>query len=490
MQAREHDGWVTRWAFCLILFEILFVSLALWAMSGISNAAAGSDDRWRVGTGQPGRTRRPGEGDLFGSLSLSLRRSSFPGVTPDVLLIIADDLGFADLTAVHDAGWAPNLWALAGQGYRFLNASSNPICSPTRRSIFTGHFYAGQSGLPCDPPSSLTPPVSLVFLPEALGPSYAKALFGKWHVGTNPFGQWRFVYRDQAGFDYWRAGLAHYVRGCLSQDYSTWLDVEDGVSHFLLGQYQPTVMRTRFDALWPVMPGPRFAVFATQLAHDPYHRPPSPMLPAGYPPPPLATDREKYESMIAALDKQIGEIVTPALLATTAVIFVGDNGTPPDVAADPAHAKTTTFQGGIHVPMFMVGPGIPSGETYALAHVADIYATVCELAGVQPQAGLDSRSLMPLVTGSAVKVHDYVASGVDSDAPPFDVDLCARSLRYKLRRVTDTWDHSTGAPGTGSVTEEFYDLWLDPQETIDLIGEPALQVKIAAHRAVIDAEFP
>lgn len=415
---------------------------------------------------------------------------SLVGPPPDVLLIIADDFGYADFEIVHDAGWMPNLWALAGQGFRFLDASSNPICSPTRRSILTGHYFAGQSGLPCDPPSALTPPASLVFLPEALPTTYTSVLFGKWHVGTNPSGPWRHVYDDQAGFDYWRAGLAHYVRGCLSQDYNTWRDIEDGSENFLVGQYQPTVMRTRFDSLWPTMPGPRFAVYSTQLAHDPYHRPPSTMLPAGYPPPPLATERERYESMIAALDKQVGEIVASLDLSQTVVIFVGDNGTPMDVSSNPSHAKTHTFQGGIHVPMFMVGAGIPSGETYALAHVADLYATICELTGATPPAGLDSRSLMPLVNGTATKVHDYVATGVESDAPPFDTDLCARSIRYKLRRVTDTWDPVTSTPGTGITTEEFYDLWADPLETSNLIGEPTLQTKIAAHRAVIDAEFP
>lgn len=403
-------------------------------------------------------------------------------VKPDVLLVILDDVGFSDFEQVHAAGYLPNLWALAGQGFRFLNATSNPICSPTRRSIYTGQFYAKQSGVPCEPVNALTPPDALSFLPQSLASvGYTSALVGKWHVGRWSTGAWEEAPLHR-GFDYWRGGSSHAVFGCGGHDYNNWRMAEDGSSVLQFGPYNPTVARQRFEALWPVLPGPRFAVYASNLAHSPYHRPPSSLLPGGSSYPGTPTDRLKYEAMIAALDVQMGQILANVNLATTVVIVVSDNGTPEDVAADPTHAKKTTFQGGVHVPFFMVGAGIPSGETYALVHVADIFATVCELAVGTPPAGLDSRSLMPLVNGTATKVHDYVASGVDSQEPLFDKDLAARSLRYKLRRVTDK--------ATQIQREEFFDLLTDPGEQVDLITDPTLQSKIAAHRAVIDAEFP
>lgn len=400
-------------------------------------------------------------------------------VAPDVLLIVLDDVGVSDLVAVRDAGYLPNLSALAAGGFVFRNASSAPICSPTRRSIFFGDFHARQSGFGCGPPTGEEPPAGAVSIAALLaGRGYASAFLGKWHLGANPFGDWPSTVQDR-GWDHWQAGVPYFVSGCGGTSYDFWTDVEDGVVSSAL-VYQPHVMRQRFQALWSSLPGPRFVTFSTQLAHAPYHRPPASLLPAGYPATP--GNRAKYEAMIAALDVQVGQLLAHVDLATTVVIVVGDNGTPQDVSSDPTRAKTTTFQGGVHVPLFLRGAGIPRGSSQALVSTADLYATLAELAGAAAPAQLDSRSLLPLVSGARQAIHPKIAFGIRGDTPQFRDDVAARSLRYKLRR----WRDDAAQPWV----EEFYDLLVDPGERINLVGDPVHAGRVAAHRRFVETQLP
>lgn len=406
-----------------------------------------------------------------------------PTLPPDILLIVIDDAGLSDLVAVRDAGYLPHITQLADDGYVFLNANSSPICSPTRRALFFGDFYSRQSGFGCGPATGEEPPSSAVSIAQLVrGVGYSSALIGKWHVGANPFGSWRDTVQDR-GWDHWQAGVPYFVSGnagaCLGQDYSNWTDVEDGTSGPSF-DYQPLVMQARFAALWNSLPSPKFVVFAAQLAHAPYHRPNAALLPPGYPA--TTTPRQKYEAMLAALDSQVGIMLTHVNMATTVVGIVGDNGTPEGVTTyPPERAKTTTFQGGVRVPMILSGAGIPTGSTFALTSVTDLFATIAELAGATVPALLDTRSLLPLVYGTATTIHNKIAFGIQGDLS-FNEDLACRSLQYKLRR----WRIDPTYPWT----EEFYDLFADPLEVNNLINDPTLATKITSHRNFILAELP
>jgi arylsulfatase A-like enzyme len=420
------------------------------------------------------------------------RRAARMHVTPpDIVLVILDDVGWDDLAAVSAQGHAPNLTALGQQGFYFSNLRAAPVCSPTRRMVYAGDFYAEQSGPICPGPNGQEPPTTAVMLPEVLnGAGYSTALVGKWHVGGNPVGEWPDV-TALRGFDRWRAGVPWYVAGngmCGGNGYSFWTSVDDGAVGTSM-VYQPTVMRQAFDALWPTMQGPRFAVYAAQLAHADlsaaeFHRPPDALLPGGSSYPPTPTKRLRYEAMIAALDTQIGQLLATAPNAV--FVIVGDNGTPKSVAPDSTRAKTTTFQRGVRVPALIVGPGIPVGQSSALASIVDLYATVCAMAGATPPAGLDSRSLLPLVYGSATKVRDYCAYGIRGDAQFGHDDLAVSSLRYKYRR----WRTRAQDGTTGPWTEEFYDLLTDPGELVNVVTDPTLAAKVAQHAAFLDQELP
>jgi arylsulfatase A-like enzyme len=410
---------------------------------------------------------------------------------PDIVLVILDDVGWDDLAAVSTLGYAPNLTALGQQGFYFTNMRAAPVCSPTRRMIYTGDYYADQSGPVCAQPNGQEPPATTIMLPEALAPSHpSRAFLGKWHVGSNPVGPWPQVTAAR-GFTDTRAMNPHFVSGCNGTDYEFWRRVDDGVDKGVVNAYQPHAMAAAFSNLWPTMEGPRFVVFALQLAHSAqvggsavYHRPPNDLLPGGSSYPPTPTARDRYEAMIAAADTQVGQLRAQAPNAI--FLVVGDNGTPKDVAPDATRAKTTTFQRGVRVPALLSGPGIPVGQSGALTSVVDLYATVCALAGATPPAGLDSRSLLPLVYGTATKVHDHIAYGIRGDPAFGHDDLAVSSLRYKYRR----WRTRDTSGPTSPWMEEFYDLLTDPGEQVNLISDPTLAAKIAAHSAFLDAELP
>lgn len=393
----------------------------------------------------------------------------------DVVLVILDDVGKVDLEQLMADGRAPNLAAVAARGLRFENAIANPVCQASRRSISFGDFRVHPSGDVCAQPTARTPGLELISLAERARRS--SAVFGKWHEGANPAGEWPLAPRAH-GWGAWRAGVpGGTVEACGGIDYSNWIRVEDGRVVLATGVYQPEAMFRRWNDWWSKARGPRLVVYSAQLAHEPYHRPPDAWLPAGYRETPTA--RDKFEAMIVVLDRQVGGIVA-RLTPDDVLIVVGDNGTPREVAGT-QRAKTTTFERGIRVPLIFAGGLVPKGaSSEALVHVVDLYATIAELCGATADPALDSRSLVPLLRGDSRPVHEYVLAGTRGDR--FVWDVCARSLRYKLRRV--------GQPGgIPAPFERFHDLATDPEERIDLIDSPAHQAEIALHRAWLDGEL-
>jgi arylsulfatase A-like enzyme len=377
---------------------------------------------------------------------------------PDVLVIIGDDIAHADVAALMDAGWLPNLDALAARGVSFPRAYAAATCSPARRALLTGLWYAEESGAKCLAPTGAELPLAAVTLAELVrGAGAYPALFGKWHVGANPTGgRWEDAPLVH-GFRAWEAGHPDNVNTqCGGVSYFRWLRVDLGRSA-ISREYEPDAVFGAAAVAWRTTAAPKVFVVAPQLAHAPFHRPPS--LPPGYPAP--LTPRERYEAMIVALDAYVGR-----MLALTGpedlVIFVGDNGTPGDVAPEPDRAKTTTFERGIHVPLIVAGPGFTGGVVDPrLAHIADVFATVAEFVGASVPPGLDALSLRGAAT------HPEVVCGTPGD-------VCATTGTVKLRR-------------TDATGESLHDLALDPGETLDLSGDPSYAAIEAHLRAVLDA---
>jgi arylsulfatase B len=179
---------------------------------------------------------------------------------------------------------------------------------------------------------------------------------------------------------------------------------------------------------------PWFAWVAYNAPHSPFHKPPSDLhtydtevsgwntLPIG------ANQRTHFNAAIEALDTEIGRLLssmTPTVLANTWVIFVGDNGSPPQVVQDPfgsTHAKNTLYEGGVRVPLLISGPGVvsPDRESSDLVHAVDLYSTILEMAGIDVAATqpavkpIDSESLMPQLFNQPVAARGILSESFGS----------------------------------------------------------------------------
>ena len=214
---------------------------------------------------------------------------------------------------------------------------------------------------------------------------------------------------------------------------------------------------------------PWFAWVAFNAPHTPFHLPtPTTLCPnyaslSGTTADINANPHTYYNAAVEAMDTEIGRLLASVNLATTTVIFIGDNGTPAQALQTPfpsGRGKDTLYEGGIRVPMIIRGPDIiaPGRTSGVLTHVVDLYSTILDLAGITAPAGvmLDSQSLLPVLKSQEVTRARLYSEQFDSSAPTTG-GRAIRDDRYKLIR-------------NRSGTDLFYDLQADPYEAINLLA--------------------
>jgi arylsulfatase A-like enzyme len=408
----------------------------------------------------------------------------------NVLLVIADDFG-VDQSPCHAVGRSfapmPTLRALCARGVVFNQAWAAPTCSPTRAAILTGrHGFRTGVGAQIIGNNSAALPLTERTLPaviESAAPgSRTAACVGKWHLSNTMNGGAN--HPATAGFGHF-AGL---LSGQLP-DYNSWPRTVDGV----------TATSTRYatsaqvdDALaWlSAQRGPWLLWLAFNAPHAPFHLPPVELHSydhlAGVALPQRPVDH--YRAMIEAMDTELGRLLDaiPAeARARTWVVFVGDNGTPRMVVSDPVpanHAKDTLYQGGVHVPLVIAGPGVvaPGRTVDALVHVVDLFPTILGWAGVdvaaaRPDGRIDGVSLAPyLLRPDAAAQRRWVYTELfDLSAPSAQDGRAMRDEAFKLLRFEDG-------------RAELYDLRTDPQESRNLLAAP-LSAEAMEHHSSLDA---
>ena len=242
-----------------------------------------------------------------------------------------------------------------------------------------------------------------------------------------------------------------------------------------------TILLVAFVSSWK--PGePRLAVVCSNLAHEPFHSPPRNLLPGGYGV--QENIRGEFEAMVVAEDTLIGQMMAVVDLATTLVIVVGDNGTPPKVAPGRGKAKDTTFERGVRVPLIVAGAGVssPGRTSDELVHIVDLWETVIDACrghhGDTPFP-VASVSLVPVLRNEAhAPLHDFVFVGAQWGMADGDIAVIdQRGL--KLRRLDADGDRKFDS-------EELYDLAKDPGETRNLIADPAYAAEIEKLRAELE----
>jgi arylsulfatase B len=376
--------------------------------------------------------------------------------TPNVLFIIADDLGKDAINGFSEGSIkpnTPNIDAIRNNGISFDNFWTNPTCTPTRASIITGKYgyRTGVKGVGDE--LALSETTLQEYISTETNNKYASAIVGKWHLSGNDSA----INPETFGIDYY-AGL---IRGAVD-DYYNWQLSEGGATS--QNTEYITEIFTDLSIDWINQQSkPWFMWLAYNAPHTPFHAPPSNMhnqgnLPTynnGLDPVPY------YMAAIEAMDFQIGILldgIPEDERNNTIIIFIGDNGTPNQVAQNPyssSTVKNTLYQGGINVPMFISGNSISrSGTDNNLITSTDLFATIAEITGSTTTTIHDSKSFKSLFTSDNNTIRDYQYSElVDGTSEEWTIS----NGKYKLFVNTNGM-------------EEMYNLVNDPYENSNLLN--------------------
>jgi arylsulfatase B len=359
--------------------------------------------------------------------------------TANVLLIIADDLGVDNVSIYAEqpisTAQTPNIDELAQSGVFFRNAWTNPKCSPSRASIYTGR-HAFRHGVTA-PGSNGTLAADEETIAEVLSETgYSTALFGKWHLGTPD----AFMPTEQ-GFEVFSGSTANL------NTYYGWKKTQSvggGSSESTTEpEYATTTNVTEaLDWIAGEVVKPWFVTLAFNAPHPPFQVPPKTLFDNTLSDPATGLESERllglagdscgrgavdssadcYRAMVEAMDTEIDRLLTGLKVMgdydNTLIIFVGDNGTPGGVVINEAgtafsstHAKGTVYEGGVNVPMIISGgqnigidlEGFAATEQTDKVMSLDIFATILAVAGAVPQSGnaTDSISLLDYLDDNA-----------------------------------------------------------------------------------------
>jgi arylsulfatase A-like enzyme len=369
----------------------------------------------------------------------------------------ADDLGFNEVGFRNGTRGiqTPHLDRLAGEGVILDRYYTAPLCSASRSSLMTGlypHRIGTQSNvIYWDTPWA--PARSLRFLPEVLKREAgygATAAFGKWHLGMYT----TTAYPTSRGFDtffgFMQGGGSHgtHVSACVGPP----PDPTNDTSYVCAGPVNQHDKDYRgYD--WFRDAHPDFSVNGTSstkairdaavafvTAHANDSRPFFLYLPFQNAHEPIACSQAAYDRFrdlanatamekllfgyIWDMDQAVGDVVSAAPLDRTLVVFVSDNGAPPELGAGGrnwplAGFKSQTLEGGVRVPAFVYGPGrVPSRKVVSsYVHVTDWLPTLLAAAGVRDDVvtaisvvPLDGTNAWPALTTNATSRLEFVVN--------------------------------------------------------------------------------
>lgn len=337
-----------------------------------------------------------------------------PATRPNVLVILADDLGYADLGVQGSPDIpTPHLDRLAAQGIRCTSGySSHPYCSPMRAGLLAAryqHRFGYERNIAYDPQNAFMGiPASETLVPARLQKAgYATGGFGKWHLGASmPFAP------NKRGFDYFygfRGGGHDYftvdLNRPMGEGYQQPIE-RNGTPEGLDGYLTTRLAEEASAFIERSGSKPFFVYLAFNAPHTPMQAPEAFLKKFT-----AIKDkkRQTYAAMVHAMDEAIGGVLATldrlALRENTLVFFLSDNGGPENANASdngPLRGqKGDIHEGGIRVPFIVSWPaGLPQGRTYEHPVISlDVSRTALELAGAPLEANLEGVNLMPHLSG-------------------------------------------------------------------------------------------
>jgi uncharacterized sulfatase len=397
---------------------------------------------------------------------------------PNVIVILADDLGFGGLGCYGQTKYrTPHLDRMAAEGARLtqFNAPA-PFCAPTRASLLTGRypFRCGMVANPApdggDAAHRLHLPASEVLLPEVLRKAgYRTGMVGKWHLGHFEK-RWLPTHR---GFDdYFGIPYSNDMRPvALYED-------DEQVEYPVI---QANLTKRYTERALAFIEKNKRKPFFLYFAHAMPHKP-------------LAASEAFYGKSSAGLygdamlelDWSVGQVLAKLqelkLDANTLVMFTSDNGAWFGGSTGGLRGmKGSSYEGGYRVPMIARWPGkIPAGQTIAEPGVMmDVFATTLAAANVPAPKGvyLDGRDLLPVLTAHAKSPHEMI---LGAQGPKL---ATVRDAQWKLHVV---------APKDGFLAlQKSAKPWVDPRapDGVTILAQFE-QSQPAEHPGLITGDAP
>ena len=380
--------------------------------------------------------------------------SSLLGATakPNIVYILADDLGFAELGCNGaDKYKTPNIDALANAGVRFTRFYTVPLCGPSRALILTGRYGFRSGAVTQDACKTIirTGEKAEVMIPTVLKKAgYASALIGKWGQLT-PSGDpsdWGFdheLYYKGSGM-YWNSKVAKPMSegGEVRGDPDTY--VLDGKTVSVKDdEYIPDLLHKDATAWMEAQKGrPFFLYYSLSQVHGEILPTPD-----SAPAPKGESNNQRAQRLladnIAYMDKLVGKLVAELdrlkLRDNTVIVFMGDNGSTKSAAVDATIGgrriegeKGSMKEGGGLVPFFATWPGVmASGKVNAnVSDASDLLPTFAEIAGA------------PLPTGRVIDGRSLVSQFKGDTKSPRTWAFCQLSNNFYVREVGWKLDQS------------------------------------------------
>jgi arylsulfatase A-like enzyme len=419
---------------------------------------------------------------LAGTAPLLGCRRSTRTSRPNIIFIMADDLGYGDLGCYGSTTIrTPHIDRLAAQGTRFTQAySGSPVCAPARCVLMTG-LHTGHARIRDNNPQvggqleqfaggaeggvRLSLEAEDFTVAECLkAAGYATGISGKWGIGEpgtdgTP---------NKQGFDEW---LGYLNQNHAPYFYTDYLDENDGIRRIPENANGARVVYSNdlmadfsVDFVERHSRKPFFLYLPYTIPHNLMEVPDL----GAYASEDWPEDAKIYAAMITRLDGYVGRLMETldrlGIADNTLVFFTSDNGPLRGArsgilgsAGGLRGFKSTLYEGGIRVPMIARWPGrIAAGATSDEPWMfADVMPTCAELAGIAAPAGLDGRSVLPVLTGRVATLGERPLYW---EFPRDRLHQAARLGRWKGVR------YGTDQP------VELYDLATDPSEARDVAG--------------------
>ena len=364
---------------------------------------------------------------LLAVVSGELDAASAAAARPNIIFILADDLGYGDLGCMGATDIkTPHLDRLAAEGVKFTDFYANaPVCTPTRTGFMTGRWQqrvglefafgyqveqsrrVGGAWVPEPDIHALGLPLGEVTVADRLkAAGYATGAFGKWHLG----------YRDEynptkRGFDEYFGELLGHADYYQHKYYDGTPALREGMTPVKRDGYFTDLVNERAVKFIRDHAQHPFFLYVPHLAvHGPFQPPDAPATPFVTKETMLHGSRAIYAAMVERIDRGVGEILAEldrqGIAENTLVVFSSDNGGERWSRNAPLfHHKATLWEGGIRVPCLMRWPArLPRGNITAQPAITmDLHATFLAVAGVAAPTAkpLDGLDLLPLLTAPA-----------------------------------------------------------------------------------------